>query len=96
MSPLSLFGITWSPATATLRMLKNGIVKPEYLRAEFLNKLDKDLLIESRKFRKKNKTLTREYLIHEIYKDDNYKKLFKELGIESNINNLINRYITKD
>jgi hypothetical protein len=92
---MPLFGIGWSMATSTLNMLKSGALKHEHLRQESLHNLEKDITKEALEFKRKGKVLTKDYLTKQIYKDDTYRKLYKELGIERDIDAWIEWALTK-
>ena len=88
----SLFGITWSTATATLNMLKSGALKAPDLSVRILNGIEKDLQKEKIKCAKRGKTLDIENLRKQIYKDNHYKELFKYLNIDHKIEGLLIKY----
>lgn len=85
----SLFGLTWSPAIATMRMLKTGVLKPQNLRPELLNGIEKDLLNDIKKRKKQGKPINYEVFAKQIFKDKNYVALYNELGIYHQIDTMI-------
>lgn len=90
-----LFGLTWSPAVATMRMLKVGVLKPDSLRPRLLNDIEKEIQGEIKKRQKKHQPITFEVFAEQIYKDEHYTALYKELGITSQINDMIKSALPK-
>lgn len=86
--------LKWSIATSTLNMLKSGAINRETLKVSFLNGTQKELNKEVEKRHKHNKPITYEILYKQVFKDKEYEKLYKELGITEQLTNMI-KHATK-
>jgi hypothetical protein len=85
--------LKWSFATSTLNLLKSGAINRDVLKVNILNGVQKELTKDISKRKEHNKPVTYEIFYKQVFKDETYVKLYNELGITNQLNDIIKQSI---